>query len=162
MQIIRLDNFDVLCTDIARMVKFYHELLGLPLYLPYQPGQEWAVVDVGNAQIWFFESKTGEHATRRTHIYADNPPGIDSFAFEVEDFDAAHAELTSLGIEWGAPDVMHLEPAPGAWYRYRPFYDPEGNKMYLLQSHSRRNPASLRHPDGQAAEANSADDGANS
>lgn len=121
----RLDNIDVLCSDVNTLVAFYGDLLGLPLRLPYEPGQGWAGFRAGDVVIYFIEEGVGAHpAPRRTG--GENPPGIDSFAFEVDDLDDAIAELDG-SVPW-AGEIVASE-----WYRYRGFHDPEGNLVYLTE-----------------------------
>jgi catechol 2,3-dioxygenase-like lactoylglutathione lyase family enzyme len=121
----RLDNIDVLCTDVDALVAFYGGVLGLPLRLPYEPGQGWAGFRAGDVVIYFIEEGVGPHPAPR-FTTGDKPPGLDSFAFEVDDLDAAIAELDAA-VPW-AGDVVVSE-----WYRYRGFHDPEGNLVYLTE-----------------------------
>jgi len=128
---------DILCKDAEKLVKFYHETLGLPFFLPHESGQDWAAIDAGNITIYIFTSEVGVHAPRRTPVNPENPPGIDSFAFEVDDLDTAIATLTERKVEW-AGDITHWKHPTGTWYRYRPFYDPEGNMLYVTEPHKVR------------------------
>jgi isopenicillin-N N-acyltransferase-like protein len=122
----RLDNLDVVCTDVDALVAFYGGLLGLPLRLPYEPGQGWAGFKAGDVVIYFIqEDGAGPHPPPR-FTGADNPPGIDSFAFEVDSLDEAIAELDAH-VSW-AGDIVTSE-----WYRYRGLHDPEGNLVYLTE-----------------------------
>jgi isopenicillin-N N-acyltransferase-like protein len=130
----RIDNLDILCKDVAAVVSFYHETLGLPFFLPYAEDEEWAAIDAGNLTIYIFKSERGEHAPRRTAINPENAPGFDSFAFEVDDLDAAISELDGR-VEWANPDIIEWRHPSGTWYRYRPFYDPEGNMLYVTEPH---------------------------
>ena len=59
------------------------------------------------------------------------PPGIDSFAFEVDYLDDAIAELDGRGVSW-AGDIVE-----SPWYRYRGFHDPEGNLLYITRPDDR-------------------------
>lgn len=122
----RLDNIDVLCTDIEPMRAFYCEVLGLPLRLPYEPGQGWVGFRAGDVVIYLIEEGAGPHPPPRYSGEA-NPPGIDSFAFEVEDLDDAIAQLDAIGVPW-AGEIVTSE-----WYRYRGLHDPEGNLVYLTE-----------------------------
>jgi catechol 2,3-dioxygenase-like lactoylglutathione lyase family enzyme len=125
----RLDNIDVICTDVEPMRAFYVDLLGLPLRLPYEPGQGWVGVRAGDVVIYLIEEDGAQlpphPPPRRTG--AANPPGLDSFAFEVEVLDDAIAELDGHGVSW-AGDIVESE-----WYRYRGLHDPEGNLVYLTE-----------------------------
>jgi isopenicillin-N N-acyltransferase-like protein len=123
----RLDNIDVVCIDVEPLREFYGGLLGLPLRLPYEPGQGWIGFRAGDVVIYFIEEEAaGPHPPPRFSGQA-NPPGIDSFAFEVDDLDAAIAELTAREVSW-AGDIIESE-----WYRYRGLHDPEGNLVYLTE-----------------------------
>ena len=91
----RLDNIDVICTEIEPMRAFYADLLGLPLRLPYEPGQGWVGLRAGDVVIYLIED---DAATLPPHpaprfTGGANPPGFDSFAFEVAELDAAIADL---------------------------------------------------------------------
>jgi catechol 2,3-dioxygenase-like lactoylglutathione lyase family enzyme len=118
----RIDNLDVLCSDVARMVPFYRDVLGLTPLLGYEPGQGWAGFQAGDVSIFLIEVR-GELPVRR--IPGAGPAGIESFAFAVADLEAAIAELDGRGVEWAA-DIVESQ-----WYRYRSFYDPEGNVLHI-------------------------------
>jgi isopenicillin-N N-acyltransferase-like protein len=133
----RIDNLDILCRDVPAMVAFYHETLGLPFFLPYRPEEEWASIDAGNLTIYIFKSEQGEHAPRRTSINPENAPGFDSFAFEAGDLDEAIGALDGK-VEWASDEIITWEHPSGTWYRYRPFYDPEGNMLYVTEPHKAR------------------------
>lgn len=122
----RLDNIDVVCADVERMVAFYGGVLGLELRLPYEPGQGWAGYRAGDVVIYLIEDGVGPHAPPRL-TGAANPPGIDSFAFEVDDLDEAITHFDALGVSWAGATVA------SEWYRYRGLHDPEGNLLYLTE-----------------------------
>lgn len=130
----RIDNMDILTRDVGRLVDFYHGVLGLPFFLPYQAEEEWAAIDLGNLTLYLFKSEVGEHAPRRTEINPDNAPGMDSFAFEVDDLDEALRELQGK-VEWVTEETITWKHPAGTWYRYRPFYDPDGNMLYVTEPH---------------------------
>ncbi len=126
---LRLDNIDVICTDVEPMRAFYADLLGLPLRLPYEPGQSWVGLSAGDVVIYLIEE---DAATLPPHpaprfTGAHNPPGLDSFAFEVAELDSAIAQLDADGVSW-AGEIVESE-----WYRYRGLHDPEGNLVYLTE-----------------------------
>ena len=118
----RLDNIDVLVADLERMAPFYRDVLGLPLLFPYVREDGWAGFQAGDVSIYLI-AVGGDPGARR--VPGAGPAGIESFAFAVEDLDAAIAELDRAGVEWAA-DVVESE-----WYRYRSFYDPEGNVLHV-------------------------------
>ncbi|MDX6565416.1 MAG: isopenicillin-N N-acyltransferase like protein, partial [Gaiellales bacterium] len=51
----RLDNIDVLCVDLDRMVPFYRDVIGLPFVLPYERSQGWAGFQAGDVSIFLIE-----------------------------------------------------------------------------------------------------------
>ena len=118
----RLDNIDVLCAELEPMVAFYRDVLGLPFVLPYTPDEGWAGFQAGDVTLFLIEVG-GERPPRR--VPGAGPAGLESFAFQVDDLDAAVAELSRRGVEW-ASDVVE-----SPWYRYRSFYDPEGNLLHV-------------------------------
>jgi catechol 2,3-dioxygenase-like lactoylglutathione lyase family enzyme len=123
----RLDNIDVICTDVEAMRAFYVDLLGLPLRLPYEPGQGWVGVRAGDVVIYLIEEDGLPAHPPPRFTGATNPPGLDSFAFEVQELDAAITELDERGVSW-AGEIVESE-----WYRYRGLHDPEGNLVYLTE-----------------------------
>lgn len=129
----RIDNMDILTHDVGRLVDFYHGVLGLPFHLPYEAEEEWAAIDFGNLTLYIFKSEVGEHAPRRTAVNPENVPGLDSFAFEVDNLDEAEAALDGK-VEW-VDDRIEWKHPSGTWYRYRPFYDPDGNMLYVTEPH---------------------------
>ncbi|MFF1831340.1 C45 family autoproteolytic acyltransferase/hydolase [Paenarthrobacter sp. NPDC058040] len=129
----RIDNMDILTHDVGRLVDFYHGTLGLGFHLPYEPTEEWAAINLGNVTLYIFKSDVGEHAPRRTAINAENAPGFDSVAFEVENLDQAETHLDGK-VEWVDQRIEWKHPN-GTWYRYRPFFDPDGNMLYITEPH---------------------------
>lgn len=129
----RIDNIDLLCNDLEATVDFYHGILGLPFYLPYEPEAGWAALDCGNLTLYVFATTNTDSGPRRTPENEINRPGWDSMAFETPDLDATIAELDDK-VEWAA-DIIKWEHPSGTWYRYRPIYDPEGNMFYVTEPH---------------------------
>ena len=75
-----------------------------------------------------------------------DPAGVHSFAIQVDDIEEAITELDKHNIEWadkmmlyGAGGFLEEVPDdnfPGMWYRFRSFYDPEGNVTHLCEVHT--------------------------
>jgi isopenicillin-N N-acyltransferase-like protein len=130
----RIDNMDILTRNVQRLVDFYHGKLGLQFFLPYVPEEEWAAIDLGNLTLYIFKTTRGEHEPRRTAVNLEDPPGFDSMAFEVDDLDVAIKELTGK-VEWVTKEPIHWKHPSGTHYRYRPFFDPDGNMLYVTEPH---------------------------
>jgi len=130
-----IDNADILTKDVPRLVDFYHGLLGLPFFLPYEPEQGWAAIDFGNVVVYIFDTQVGEHAPLRSHVNPENPPGLDSFAIAVEDLDAA-VDFLEGKVKFGSEENIPWHHPSGVWYRFRPFYDPDGNMIYATEPHT--------------------------
>jgi catechol 2,3-dioxygenase-like lactoylglutathione lyase family enzyme len=126
----RLDNIDVLCTDVDAMADFYTGVLELPLAFVREDG--WFAVQAGDVTLYFFAG-SGPHPPRMADDTDANPPGIESFSFAVADLDATIAALDGA-VEWTGP-VQTWEHPSGAWFRFRGFYDPEGNKLNVTEPH---------------------------
>jgi len=130
----RLDNLDILTTDVQRLVDFYHGTLGLPFYLPYQPEQHWASIQAGDVTLYLFRTEDTTPVPRRTAVNLKDRPGFDSFAFAVDDLDAAMAALDGR-VEWVTPALIEWQHPSGTHYRYRPMFDPDGNMLYVTEPH---------------------------
>jgi catechol 2,3-dioxygenase-like lactoylglutathione lyase family enzyme len=135
MRLLGVDNYDILCTSVDRMARFYTEVVGMEFFLPYEEGAGWASLNAGNIRLFLIQTPLDGAPARRTSDNATNPPGLDSFAFAVPDLDEAMRELDEAAIEW-AGELIEWHHPSGAWYRYRAFYDPEGNMMYVTEPHT--------------------------
>jgi catechol 2,3-dioxygenase-like lactoylglutathione lyase family enzyme len=131
----RVDNSDINTRDVQRLVDFYHGVLGLPFFLPYEEGQGWAAIDTGGLVFYIFPTEVGEHPEPRTTNNEENPPGLDSFAFAVEDLDVAIAALEGK-VDWFDAEIGDWHHPSGVWYRYRGFHDPDGNLLYVTEPHT--------------------------
>ena len=143
----RLDNMDIVVNDFPAMVHFYQNVLGLPLHPHgYEPEKGWAMFMCGDVDLVLLSVPDADRAERRrTANYAEDPAGVHSFAAQVDDIDEAMAALDEHGIEWagdlnvyGAGEFLEDLPGDGfegIWYRFRSFYDPEGNVMHICEVH---------------------------
>ena len=143
----RLDNMDIVVNDFPAMVHFYQNVLGLPLHPHgYEPEKGWAMFMCGDVDLVLLSVPDADCAERRrTANYAEDPAGVHSFAAQVDDIDEAMAALDEHGIEWagdlnvyGAGEFLDEVPGDnfeGIWYRFRSFYDPEGNVMHICEVH---------------------------
>lgn len=129
----RIDNMDIACRNVQAMVDFYHGLLGLDLFFPFEEGQTWAAIQAGDVTLYIFETDNSASNPRRNADLQHDPLGLDSFAFEVDDLDSAVARFDGK-VEWAADEERWDHPT-GTWYRSRAFYDPEGNLLHLSEPH---------------------------
>ena len=125
----RLDNIDVLCADVEPMRAFYGEVLGPAATAPLRTRPGVGRVPRRRRRHLPDREGSGPHPPHPPPRFsgAANPPGIDSFAFEVDRLDDAIAELDARGVPW-AGEIIESE-----WYRYRGLHDPEGNLVYLTE-----------------------------
>ncbi|HVW68742.1 MAG TPA: VOC family protein [Steroidobacteraceae bacterium] len=130
----RIDNMDILTNDVQRLVDFYHGTLGLRFFLPYQPEEHWAALDLGNLTLYIFRTQDTTPVVRRTAVNLKDRPGIDSFAFEVADLDEAMAALDGK-VRWVVAEPIEWRHPNGTHYRYRPLFDPDGNMLYVTEPH---------------------------
>lgn len=128
----RIDNMDIYTKKLPRLVEFYTQTLGLKFFLPYEAANGWAAIDFGNLTLYMFEANLGEHAPPRPGNR--RVPGIDAFAFEVDDVDKAVRALEGK-VTWCQPAIELWSHPSGTHYRYRAFYDPDGNKLYVTEPH---------------------------
>jgi catechol-2,3-dioxygenase len=114
-----LDYVVLLCRDLVPMRRFYHELLGLPVYRDW-PG--WLELQVGSSLLTLrLRGRPYDGAT------PSGSAGV-QLAFRVtpDDLDSWHAKLVSVGVE-----VLE-EPADKGYGHRTVFYrDPEGNVVEL-------------------------------
>lgn len=129
--LLRIDNLDVYCRDIAGQHRFYTEVLGAELLYPYTDGDDWFAIQSGDVTVYFLHSP-GPDASDR-HPPVGDARGIASFSFAVDDLDAAIAELDPH-VDW-IEDVSDWHHPNGTWYRFRFFTDPEGNIMSVTEPH---------------------------
>jgi len=130
----RIDNMDILTPNVQRLVDFYHGVLGLPFFLPYQREEHWAAIDTGNLTLYIFRTMNATPNPRRTAVNLEDPPGFDSFAFEVDDLDDAVAALEGK-VRWVTNEPIEWRHPSGTHYRYRPMFDPDGNMLYVTEPH---------------------------
>ncbi len=120
----RLDNVGVGVRNARETLTFFVEKLGFEGEITDGEGS----VRLGDVALYIFESTSAAPGDTRTEAYYGNPRGLDHLAFEVEDIDAAGAELESRGIVFLGAVVGE----PGQ-FRYRGFHDPDGNMLYIIQ-----------------------------
>jgi len=109
----------ILTQNFAAMETFYTQTLGFPVTLRWD-----------DVKIVFFDigSTTVELLDRDTAPAAASPPGaINHIALQVEDVDAAYAELVAKAVTIKSP------PANFKNIRICFFFDPDGNLLELVE-----------------------------
>lgn len=117
-----LDNIGLAVSDVPRAVRFYTEVLGFTGSGDENEGS----VTLGDFSLYIF--KTPVEGQRRTSDFFTNPQGIDHLSFRVAKLEDGMAELERRGVVFDGPVVGE----PGE-FRYRPFRDPDGNMLYVIQ-----------------------------
>ena len=120
-------------TTSDSMVDFYHVILGLPFHLPYEPEEEWAAIEAGQRDPLHLQvrggracsaphgGEPGERARLRLLRVRDGRPGRGGGRT------GRSGRVGGRAYQWKHPN--------GTWYRYRPFFDPEGNMLYITEPH---------------------------
>lgn len=137
--VIGMDNHDIACADVGAMYDFYVGVLGLTPAYPFEDGQTWFAATAGctrGATTLYFFQGAGAHLPKAGPHIEHNRPGLESLAFLVADLDAAIAELDGA-VEWCGDAEIWRHPN-GSWFKFRHFYDVEGNKLSLSEAHDVR------------------------
>lgn len=143
-----LDHVNICVDDLARMVAFYRDLLGLRVVREITIGGDWigSVTGLENVQADVVylqgEGPTGLELICYRHparprpagLELANTPGVRHIAFQTENLDAVAAALQAAGV----PLVSRVQEVPTeqvdfAGRRKRIVYchDPEGNLVEL-------------------------------
>ena len=106
--------------DMARARAFYENILGLkPTMIVEHENQAWTEYEIGS----------GAFSLGRAPGWNPSADGA-SVAFEMEDFDAAIAELKAAGV------TFKMEPFPTPVCRMAFVLDPEGNTVCIHKRHT--------------------------
>ena len=106
--------------DMARARAFYENILGLkPTMIVEHENQAWTEYEIGG----------GAFSLGRAPGWNPSADGA-SVAFEMEDFDAAIAELKAAGV------TFKMEPFPTPVCRMAFVLDPEGNTVCIHKRHA--------------------------
>ena len=109
------------------MVAFYREVLGLPLRLPYEPGEGWAGFRAGDVVIYLIEEESSAAHPPPRMTGARQPARHRLVRLRGRRPRRGDRRARRPGVSW-AGDVVASE-----WYRYRGVHDPEGNLVYLTE-----------------------------
>jgi catechol 2,3-dioxygenase-like lactoylglutathione lyase family enzyme len=128
-----LDSVDILTNDVPRMVKFYHETLTIPFYIPWDGDEELASLDLGNIVICLMRTRNEIAPPHHAMNFTTDPPGFDSIAFKVDDLDAAFAALDGK-VKWVRKEPFEMSDSNGSTFRNYAIHDPDGNMVYIQES----------------------------
>jgi catechol 2,3-dioxygenase-like lactoylglutathione lyase family enzyme len=146
LKVKRLNHLAVMCGDLERSFRFYHDLLGLEkvqyvehhdvgisemVAMPNVHMKEYRMRVPTNPDIIFDliqwvsptspEQRCPIHQVPSAHV-----------AFDVEDLEATYQHLKSQGVEFVSPPV-HWPEEEGGWVVLF-LYDPDGNLLELIES----------------------------
>lgn len=129
----KLDSLDILTTNVPRMATFYHEVLGIPFFTPWDGDEELAAFDLTNVVMCIMRTTNESPPPMHSMRFLTDPPGFDSIALKVSDLDEAVAALDGK-VEWINCEPFEMRSANGSYFRNRALRDPDGNMLYIQQS----------------------------
>jgi PhnB protein len=137
MRILSTHHVAISTPDLARLRAFYTETLALPVVGGF-PGQPIIFVGAGDSAIEIEQEIPSPDCLRRS--------GWNHVAWQVEDVDAAYAELSARGVVF---DVAPEDFPPAApTMRIAFFRDPDGNLVELIRPLGDRYPAAFFDSEG--------------
>ena len=127
MKLKAADYVVLIVTDLDASVKFYTELLGLPLH-HLAPNGKFAELDTGVTHIALYTREAMSETLGREISAPDrNHPGFE-LGFKVDDVDAVFAEVVAAGAEAAVP------PTTKFWGQRTAYvYDPDGHLVEFAQ-----------------------------
>ena len=128
MRISRVNHLGVVIDDLAGSIEGFSELLGLPLERIEEYGSELdiAFLPCGDTQLELISPRRPDGFTGG--YLAEHGPGIQHVAFEVEDLEAALAELAQRGVK-----PVGEAPRAGAGNTIVAFLDPSAFGNVLVE-----------------------------
>lgn len=123
----RLDGFGLLVNDMAKMIRFYRDVLGFEIREPEDTSNVYLVKD--GTLFLLYGRKDFERMTNRRYEYVKGLNGHSEIALYVDTFaevDAAFKEAVALGA------TPVLEPETEPWGQRTCYIaDPEGNLIEI-------------------------------
>jgi len=122
---VRLMEVELRVRDLGRSIRFYRDLVGLPLGDPEVHDGEGAHHAHATWGKWAGEAKD----FLLFNLYPAEPgkESRSSVGFVVEDLDQAHTRLAGAGVEVVRP------PEKRSWGETAVYRDPDGNTVSLMQ-----------------------------
>lgn len=145
MRVLGVDHVSVTVADLERSLRFYHDLLGIPVLGTgvEESGSVTAVVGVDRARFRYADLDLGhghilellqylspKGTPHRSNVY---DPGSGHIAFRVDDLDATVAKLKAAGVQARSEPVDLEEPKWWAGARVVYLIDPDGATVELVQ-----------------------------
>jgi catechol 2,3-dioxygenase-like lactoylglutathione lyase family enzyme len=116
--------------DLPAAKEFYSKVFGLPVAVEEEDA---AVFNFGNTLINLLHADSAAELVGSVGVASNDSGTRHVFTIEVEDVDAAHAELTSRGAEFLVP------PTDRPWgARTASFADPDGHVWEIANFHGNR------------------------
>ena len=123
----RLDGFGLLVNDMAKMIRFYRDVLGFEIREPENSSNVYLVKD--GTLFLLYRKSDFEKMTDRKFSYCSGVNGHFEIALSVENYaavDKAYAAVTAAGAE----GIM--EPTTEPWGQRTCYIaDPEGNLIEI-------------------------------
>ncbi|MBE3557453.1 MAG: VOC family protein [Firmicutes bacterium] len=117
----RINNVGVAVADLQRSLDFYQQIG----FAVIDRDDATATLQSGTATLYLFQTDNAAALSRAADLI-HNPLGYDHLSFDVEDVDAAYAQLSQQL-------TFEEHPADQSWgYRAASLRDPDGNRIYLL------------------------------
>lgn len=150
MKVLGVDHVSVTVADLERSVRFYHDLLGIPVHGTgvEESASVTAVVGVDRARFRYADLDLGhghilellqylspKGTPHRSNVY---DPGSGHIAFRVDDLDAMLAKLKADGIQARSEPVDLEDPAWWAGARVVYLTDPDGATVELVERRPRQ------------------------
>jgi catechol 2,3-dioxygenase-like lactoylglutathione lyase family enzyme len=149
MRVKGLDHVSVTCADLEASIRFYRDLLHLPLRAKGKGDQPWLAQMTGlaRARIRWAEFDVGGGRIlelieflepRAEPVDGDlNAPGRGHIGLEVEGIEDLLASLAAAGVQLRSEPVRLTEP--GEWFGVRSMYaeDPDGTLIELVDRSDR-------------------------
>jgi predicted enzyme related to lactoylglutathione lyase len=113
-----IGQLSLLVRDIGRTEAFYRDVLRMRHLFTFG---ELTFFEIGGTRL-FIRAVPEEEWRASSTLY-----------FAVEDLEAAHRALGAVGVEIGAPELIHTHPdGTEEWMAF--FADPDGNALALMSS----------------------------
>jgi catechol 2,3-dioxygenase-like lactoylglutathione lyase family enzyme len=144
MRILSTHHLAITTSQFGRLRDFYERTLGLPVVGGF-PGHDIVFIAAGTTTIELIGQDTpaddtaaDEDATESTLAARARRRGWHHLAWEVEDVDAAFAELAAAGVPVHSPPESFPPDAPTMRIAF--LRDPDGNLLELVQPLASRYP----------------------